>query len=185
MRHTQRHHVRELNSEDQAELEGLSRSSAAPAAWVRRAKAIWWVQQGSSYAEAGRRVGWTNGDGVSALAKRFNREGVEALIPRHGGGRQKYSMSARARIIAEVARQPTAAADGTNSWSLTTLQSAIRRAADGLPEVSTETIGRVLHEAGYEWQAHRSWCQTGEVQRRRKAGIVIVTDPDASAKKNN
>ena len=55
--------------------------------------------------------------------------------------------------------------------------------SDGLPEVSTETIGRVLHEAGYSWQSDRSWCQTGQVERQRKSGVVIVTDPDAEAKK--
>lgn len=97
----------------------------------------------------------------------------------------KYSATERMRIVAEVARRPTAAADGTNSWSLTTLQNALRRAADGLPEVSTETIGRVLHAAGYEWQADRSWCQAGEVERQRKAGSVIVTDPDSTPKKND
>ena len=185
MRHTQPHQLRELSSEEQAELEGISRSSAAAAAWVARAKAIGWVQQGCSYAEAGRRVGRTNGDGVSALVKRFNAEGVAAIQPRHGGGRLKYSGRARARILTEVARQPTAAVDGTNSWSLTTLQKAIRRVADGLPEVSTETIGRVLHAVGYAWQAGRSWCQTGEGVRQRKAGSVTVTDPDSSPKKND
>ena len=183
MRHTHPHELRELDTEEQAELEGLSRSSAAPAAWVARAKAIRWVQQGGSYAEAGRRIGRTNGDGVSALVKRFNAEGLEAIIPRHGGGKQKYSAVERQRIVAAVERRPTAAGDGTNSWSLMTLRDAIRRAPDGLPEVSTETISRVLHDAGYTWQADRSWCQTGEVQRQRKAGPVVVTDPDATAKK--
>ncbi len=108
-----------------------------------------------------------------------------AVIPRHGGGKQKYTAVDRARIIAEAARQPTAAADGTNSWSLTTLQKALPQASDGLPEVSTETIGRALHEAGYSWQADRSWCQTGEVQRQRKNGTVTVIDPDTDAKKND
>lgn len=73
--------------------------------------------------------------------------------------------------------------DGTTQWSLTSLQKALRQAEDGLPEVSTETIGRVLHEAGYSWQADRSWCQTGQVERQRKSGLVIVTDPDVEAKK--
>lgn len=85
MRHTRSRPLRELSSEEQAEVEGLSRSGAAPAAWVARAKAIRWVPEGLSYAEAGRRIGRTNGDGVSALVQRFNAEGVAALIPRQGG----------------------------------------------------------------------------------------------------
>jgi len=34
------HPVRELSAEEQAELKQLSRSSATPAAWVERAKAL-------------------------------------------------------------------------------------------------------------------------------------------------
>jgi transposase len=183
MRRVRPHELRELDSEAMAELEGMSRSGAAPVGWVVRAQALLWVKHGMSYAEAGRRVGRKNGDGISALVKRFNAEGVTAVYPRHGGGRRKYSEADRARILAEIVRPPTAEHDGTNQWSLNTLQKALREAPDGLPEVSTETIGRVLHEAGYSWQADRSWCQTGQVQRQRKAGLVTVSDPDMEAKK--
>ena len=54
----------------------------------------------------------------------------------------------------------------------------------GLSGVSTYTIGRILHAAGYSWQRGRSWCETGVVVRKRKhAGPVTVTDPDAAAKR--
>jgi transposase len=186
MQHRQTpHFLRELSDEEQAGLENLSRSNAAAAAWVERAKALLWVQRGASYSEAGRRIGRTNGDGVSALVKRFNQEGLSAVCPRHGGGYHKYTDADRARVLSEARRTPCVEQDGTTQWSLTTLQKALRQAPDGLPEVSTETIGRVLHEAGYSWQADRSWCQTGQVQRQRQAGIVTVTDPDTEAKKSH
>ena len=157
----------------------------APGTWVNRAKAIEWIRKGCSYAEAGRRVGRTNGDGISALVKRFNREGISAIRPRHGGGKRKYSAADYRRILTEAQRTPTAETDGTSQWSLSLLKKALRQASDGLPEVSTETISRVLHEeAGYSWQADRTWCQTGQVERQRKSGVVTVTDPDADAKKN-
>ena len=60
---------------------------------------------------------------------------------------------------------------------------ALRRAEDGLPEVSTYTIWCVLHEADLSWQRDRSWCHTGLAKRRRKHGEVEVHDPDATAKK--
>jgi hypothetical protein len=41
----------------------------------------------------------------------------------------------------------------------------------------------VLKEAGWSWQKNRSWCETGKVARKRKAGVVTVIDPDAEAKK--
>jgi len=89
------------------------------------------------------------------------------------------------RILREARRRPTPEADGTAAWSLSTLKKALRSAPDGLPNVSTFTIWRVLHEAGATHQRSRSWCPTGTVVRVRKTGSTLVTDPDASAKKKS
>ena len=115
----------------------------------------------------------------------FNRDGLTAVVPRHGGGhRVRYGEAEQRRILAEVARMPERARDGTATWSLSTLRDALRRAEDGLPGISTATIGRALHAAGYSWQKGRSWCETGVVVRKRKyEGLVTVTDPDAAAKR--
>jgi len=43
----------------------------------------------------------------------------------------------------------------------------------------------VLHEAGYRWQRNGNWCETGVVLRKRKQGLVEMTDPEAEAKKAN
>jgi hypothetical protein len=67
---------------------------------------------------------------------------------------------------------------------LNSLQRALRAAPDGLPHVSTYTIWQVLRGAGFSWQASRTWCETGKVKRKRKTGLVEVTDPDAEAKKS-
>lgn len=64
-----------------------------------------------------------------------------------------------------------------------TLRRALRKASDGLPLISTYTIRAVLHEAGFRWPRTRSWCETGQVLRKRKGGAVKVNDPDAEAKK--
>jgi hypothetical protein len=89
------------------------------------------------------------------------------------------------RILRELERQPELERDGTANWSLTTLQHALRHAEDGLPEVSTYTLLKVMQEAGYGWQRNRSWMQTGQVIRKRKSGKVVVTDGDAEAKKRD
>jgi len=92
--------------------------------------------------------------------------------------------SRQRRILAEVARSPDRARDGTASWSLSTLRTALRQAPDGLPGLSTYTIGRTLHAAGFGWQKSRTWCETGVVVRKRKkGGLVRVTDPDAVVKR--
>ena len=61
-----------------------------------------------------------------------------------------------------------AAQDGTATWSLQLLCRTLRRAPDGLPLVSEDTIRTVLLEAGFTWQQSRSWCQTGQVVRKRQ-----------------
>ncbi len=90
----------------------------------------------------------------------------------------------RERVLTEVRRKPEPEKDGTNTWSLTALQKALRKAEDGLPEISTERIWVILQEAGFRWQKSRSWCETGQVVRKRKRGVVMVSDPDATPKKS-
>ena len=177
--------LRALTDDERRHLTRLSRSTAAPAVHVARAVMLLAVSGGSDYQRAARAAGRRSGDAVSHLVARFNREGVAALDPRHGGGRAStYDATARDRILRDAARTPTPETDGTATWSLSTLRQVLRAAPDGLPRVSTFTIRRVLREAGYTFQRTRTWCPTGQAVRRRKAGVVTVTDPDASAKKS-
>lgn len=177
--------LRPLTDEEVAALTKLSRSTSESAARVARAALILAVRRGCDYQQAAESIGRRSGDAVSHLVARFNTEGLTALDPRHGGGSAPiYGQAARERILREARRQPTPEADGTASWSLTTLQKALRSAPDGLPKVSTHTIGKVLHEAGASPQKTRSWCPTGTVLRKRKDGVAVVTDSDTSSKKS-
>jgi transposase len=176
--------LRKLTETERAAIETLSRSSSAPAAQVMRAKLLLAVADGLNYTEAARCVGRRSNDAVSKLVSRFNQIGMEALVPGHGGGfAVQYGETEKERILREFHRTPQRDTDGTATWSLQTLQRALRQAADGLPKISTWTILAVLHEAGYDWQKSRTWCQTGQVIRKRKQGKVRVTDPDTGAKK--
>src|SRR5262249_2592979 len=76
----------------------------------------------------------------------------------------------------------TPEADGTATWSLSTLRRSLRAAPDGLPRVSTYTIREVLRDCGASYQRTRTWCPTGKALRRRKTGPAVVTDPEARAK---
>jgi hypothetical protein len=173
-----------LTEEEQRMLQHLARSGSAPAEQVARAKALLVVAEGGTYTEAARHAGRHSNDAVSQLAGRFNRAGVQALVRRPGqGAKRRYTARERARILEAVKRAPTPAQDGTATWSLMSLRRALRQAPDGLPRVSTYTIRAVLQEAGYRWLGSRSWCETGQVVRRRKRGLVRVSDPDAEAKK--
>lgn len=177
--------LRPLTDTEGEALTQLSRSQVAPAAQVARAAMLLAVARGDDYQQAARAAGRRSGDAVSHLVARFNAEGLDALTPRHGGGRPPaYDQAARERILREVDRPPTPDTDGTATWSLSTLREAVRAAPDGLPRVSTFTLWRVLHEAGYSHQNTRTWCPTGTALRRRKAGAAVVTDPDAVSKKS-
>ena len=184
MSRRQKDPLRALSAAERAELTRLSRSRSAPAAWVARATALLAVADGQSYLAAARRAGRRDNDTVAAWVARFNREGLPAVRPRHGGPSIRHGAAAQQRILAEVRRLPDRARDGTATWSLSTLQRALRRAADGLPAVSTDTIRQTRHAAGLSWPHSRTWCETGVVLRKRKrGGPVLVRDPDALGKK--
>jgi transposase len=176
--------LRPLSPQERDVLEQISRAQSDPASHVAHAKLLLLVADGASYTEAAHTIGRLSGDAVSKLVARFNQEGLAAIEPRHGGGPPiTYGAEERQRILAEFARQPDRERDGTATWSLSTLQRALRSAPDGLPTVSTYTIFQVLHDTGWTWQKDRTWCKTGTVVRKRKRGTVEVTDPDAEAKK--
>jgi hypothetical protein len=183
MTRRQKDPLRPLTPDEQEWLERISRSQSDPASHVARAKILLAVAAGATFTAAWA-AGRRSNDAVAQLVTRFNREGVTAIVPRHGGGRVRtYTVVQHTRILAEARRMPDREADGAASWSLLTLRQALRRASDGLPHVSTATIRAVLLEAGWTWQRSRSWCETGKALRRRKAGPVTVVDPDAEAKK--
>ena len=176
--------LRPLTDDERRVLSEVARAPSERADRVARARALLAVADGASFAAAARAAGRRAGDAVAKLVARCNAEGLPALDPRHGGGPAvQYGPAETERILREARRAPDREQDGTATWSLTTLQRALRRAPDGLPSVSTFTILRVLHDAGLSWQADRTWCETGVVQRKRKAGVVVVIDPATAAKR--
>jgi transposase len=177
--------LRPLTEPERLELTRISRSQAAPAVHVARATMILAVARGDDYQQAATAAGRRSGDAVSHLVARFNAEGLAALSPRHGGGQPRtYDQASRERILREVRREPTPQADGTATWSLSTLKGSLRSAPDGLPRIATSTIWQVLHEAGLSYQQGRTWCPTGVALRKRVSGTVVVIDPDAGPKKS-
>jgi len=176
--------LRPLTAQERTTLEQVARSGAERADRVSRATALLAVADGASFTAAAHAAGRRSGDGVATLVARCNGEGLAALTSRPGGHPPvQYGPEQEARLLREARRAPDREADGTATWSLTTLQRALRTAPDGLPGVSTATIRRVLHEAGLRWQQNRTWCETGVVQRTRKAGVVTVVDPLAAEKR--
>jgi hypothetical protein len=84
--------LRTLTEEERTWLERIGRSLSEPAAHVARAKEILAVAEGYSYTQAARMAGRLSGDAVSHLVEQFNRAGIAAIQPRHGGDRNGNTM---------------------------------------------------------------------------------------------
>jgi len=176
--------LRAITVAEQAALERIVNADSERIDRVRRATAVLTVAQGKPFIQAAQLAGLRSGTTVADLVKRFNRHGLAALDIAGGRGRkQTYVPSARARIVATAQRAPNRRADGTATWSLSTLQRTLRRR--GFPTVGTSTIRRVLQDAGSSYQRTRTWCPTGTAQRKRKAGVVTVVDPQTEVKRGS
>ena len=177
--------LRSFSEEEKKVLQQISRATSQARNHHQRAIALLAVAEGKSLSEAARLAGWKSHDPVTRLTRRFNTMGLAALddLPRSGHP-QRYGQAEKARILQEVNRTPDRKEDATATWSLTLLQRALRKADDGLPQVSTFTILHTLHEAGYTWQKSRSWCKTGITLRKRPDGSVEQSeDPYTQEKK--
>ena len=176
--------LRALSETERTQLNALARSRSAPADRIARAKQILAVADGANLQQAARQANRRSRQALARLIRRFNHEGLSAIDGHHGGGPVvRYGPKQQERILKEFARVPDREKDQTATWSLTTLQRALRRATDGLPTLSTYVIFQVLHQAGYTWQENRTWCDTGTVERKRKEGVVTVTDPLTTEKR--
>src|SRR5215203_6126804 len=113
MSRRQKDPLRPLSEAERTSLSRRSRSQSAPAAQVARAGALLAVAEGQSYTAAAQLVGREVGDTVARWVAGFNRGGLTALVPRHGGGhRVRYGVAEQQRILAEVARVPDRTRDG-------------------------------------------------------------------------
>lgn len=176
--------LRRLTAQERQDLERISVSRTESALKVAHAREILMVADGYSYPIAAMAAGMRSRHGVSGVVGRFNKRGMDSLELEHRGGAKKiYKTKEQERILAEFRRQPDRERDATATWSLSTLQKALRKAPDGFPHISQETILQTLREANLRWQKDRSWCETGKAIRMRKRGVAEVKDPDAIAKK--
>jgi transposase len=178
----QKESLRRLADDERRTLQRVQRAGSERVDHVRRATALLAVAEGQAFVAAARRAGLHSGSTVTGLVKRFNRHGLGALRIAAGRGRKPtYDTTMRSQIVATAQRQPDRKQDGTATWSLSTLARSLRREA--LPGISVTTLRRVLVDAGCSYQQSRTWCPTGTAQRKRKAGVATVTDPQTEQKR--
>jgi hypothetical protein len=143
----QKEPLRPLTEEERTQLQQIARAQSWPAAQVARAKALLAVAEGRTFTQAAQAAGRRSGDAVAHLVAGFNRKGVAAVVPGHGGGPKRvYGPEQRERILAHARRAPDREQDGTATWSLKCLQQALHADLPGVSplKVSTYTIWCVL-----------------------------------------
>ncbi len=182
MSRAQKERLRTVTADERQTLQRLAAATSERVDRAHRAAALLAVADGQPFVQAAQRAGFQSASTVAGLVRRFNQRGLAALRIGPGRGRKPtYAAAARAQIVATAQRSPDRKADGTATWSLTTLQRTLRREA--LPRVGATTIRRVLQDAGSSYQKTRTWCPTGTATRKRKAGSVTVTDPQTEVKR--
>ena len=97
MSRRQKDALRSLSEAERTSLSRLSRSQSAPAAQVARARALLAVAEGQSYTMAARLAGREVGDTVARWVAGFNRDGLAAVVPHHGGGHRVHYGEAEQR----------------------------------------------------------------------------------------
>lgn len=174
--------LRHLSEQERCVLVGVAKATSERVDRVRRPQALLAVAAGADRSAAARAAGFASRTSVTNLVRRFNRQGVRALSIAPGRGRQPtYQSAARARVVVLAQQQPDRRRDGTANWSLSTLQKRLRK--EGLARIGTSTIRRVLEAAGSSYQKTRTWCPTGTAQRKRKTGVVTVSDPQTEQRR--
>src|SRR3979411_1991474 len=178
----QREPLRRLSRTERAALQRIVTVTSYRFDPVLRAAALLAVARGGVFIQAAREAGLQSGTTVADLVTRVNHYGLAAVrIARGRGRRPTYTANARAQMVATAQRSPNRRTDGTATWSLSTLQRALRR--QSFPTLGTSTIRRVLQDAGSSYQRTRTWCPTGTAQRKRKTGVVTVVDPQTEEKR--
>lgn len=178
----QKEPLRPLNEQEQQALLRIAKATAERMDVIKRARALLAVANGQGFSQAAREAGFASGDTVCHLVARFNHQGLRALLVAPGRGRKPtYTQQQRSHILATLESEPRRNEDGSASWSLSLLQQRLREAS--LPRVGASTIRRTLQQTGYTYGRSRTWCQTGTVLRKRKAGVVHVHDPKTEEKK--
>src|SRR5262249_19672212 len=170
--------LRALTEDERQHLAALVRARSERVDVQQRAVALLAVAQGQSREAAARRAGYAQGYTVSRLVQRVNQRGLAALESAPGPGRKPtYAPAEPQQILDTLQEAPERTSDQSATWSLTLLQHRLR--ANGLPQVSRDTIQKTLQHAGYRWQRTRTWCPTGTARRKRQAGVGTGTGPEA------
>lgn len=163
------HRLRKLSAAELVELQRLLRAENTPAALFRRCRVVWLLAGGYSIADASRYVGlhYTN---AHKWVKRFEAEGLDGLHSRLRQGRPRVYDEATGDLVVDLATsRPKDLELRFTTWSLTKLAKHLRE-HEQLPDISHETVRRILRRRGLRFLTGQTWCESDDPDYEAKKG---------------
>ncbi|WP_027944756.1 IS630 family transposase [Amycolatopsis taiwanensis] len=146
--------VRDLSPEQAQRLVKITRSTRDRVR-LRRAGVVLASVQGRSASEIATMFAATE-NYVREVIHAFNDSGFAALDPKWSGGRPpKFGPVARDLVCRIGRSDPQGLGLPFTGWSLTKLAAYLRQRHRLI--ISTESVRRILHEAGISWQRTKTW----------------------------
>jgi transposase len=151
-----------LTTEERRALVSLSRSRAAPAADVKRARLIMMLDEGLSWTAIGERLPCTP-DYISRWKRRFERERLGGLYAHHrGSAADEDTAKLEARVLARTQKAPS---DGSTHWSTRKLGKALG--------ISHMMVARIWAKHGLKPHRLERYMASNDPQFEAKAADVI------------
>jgi transposase len=155
--------LRELTTEERAEIQRLAASRKEPIRLVQRAKIIGAMMEDPDLTagEAGLRAGYKSIGMGPMWVKRFNEEGVAGLEDRPRSGRKPtHSQEVRSALISLALQKPRSLGYPFELWTLERLQRAFKERHG--THLSDSTIWTWMNEEGFKWKRQQSWFHEAE-----------------------
>src|SRR6516164_2320985 len=146
--------VRPVTMAEGRRLQRIGRTAKDPVK-LRRAIVVLMSAQGQSGPDIAQLLDCSP-EYVRTVIHAFNDIGFAALDPKWSGGRPKTISEHARRQVCLIARCcPRDLGLAFSTWSLTKLAEYL--AAAGIAAISRESIRQVLHDAGINWLATKTW----------------------------
>jgi len=150
--------LRELTTEEKAEIERLAASRKESIRLVQRARIIAAMAEDPALTatEAGYKAGFKSSAIGPQWVKRFNEDGLAGLEDRPRPGRKPvHSEAVRSALIRLALQKPRSLGYPFELWTLERLQTAFKE-RQGV-HLSDSTIWTWMAEEGFQWKRQQSW----------------------------
>ena len=156
------HRVSELSEEHREELTRWAQSRTLPAGDVFRARLMLALAEGKSWSQIEVEL-HTSRPTIARWKRRFEREGMAGLDPRHKGSEpRRATPSVQARVLRKTTQRP---ADGSTHWSCRKMAAAL-----GL---SKSTVQRIWRQARLKPHRLDRYMASNDPRFEEKAADII------------